>query len=155
MPRSQSIAVRGILGATTVEKDSPVEILEATRHLLAVIVRQNNVNAKDVSTAIFTMTADLTSASPEEAALQLGWIDIPLSCLPAINAPSSLQKCIQVLIHWSTNKPSNEVKHVYLNRAKILPSLLSQVSELSEAEQNELETWVEQHLREPTNSDNL
>ena len=150
MPRGQSIAVRGIRGATTVEKDSPADILDATRRLLALMIRRNDLSREDISGAVFTTTTDLKSASPAEAARQLGWLDIPLLSAHEMDVPNPLRKCIGVLIHCNTDKPSNEINHVYLNQAK---TLALQSSELSDEELNELNVWLEQHLHEHPNSD--
>ena len=62
------MACRGIRGATTVEKDSAVEILEATRELLSHMVEANDVAVEDIASAQFTATHDLTTAFLAQAA---------------------------------------------------------------------------------------
>ncbi|MBE75139.1 MAG: chorismate mutase, partial [Rhodopirellula sp.] len=44
---------RGIRGATTVDGNNREEILSATRQLLALVIRRNQVASEDVASAIF------------------------------------------------------------------------------------------------------
>src|SRR5262245_917521 len=108
---------RGVRGATSVERNEREEILAATRRMIALIIRQNGIVKDDVASAIFTTTRDLDAEFPALAARQLGWIDVPLLCGHEISVPGSIGHCIRVLIHWNTDKPQNEITHVYLNAA--------------------------------------
>ena len=56
---SNHVVCRGVRGATSVEADSREAILTATRQLLALMIRRNNIAAEDVGSAIFTVTRDL------------------------------------------------------------------------------------------------
>ena len=47
---------RGVRGATTVVENNAREILEATRELLAMMIRLNGIEAEDVASGIFTTT---------------------------------------------------------------------------------------------------
>ena len=97
------MAIRGIRGANGANVDQPAEILNATRELLAAILRANpTLQISDVSSAIFTLTDDLCSAYPAEAARQLGWRNVPLLCTREIPVPGGLPRCIRVLLHWNT-----------------------------------------------------
>ena len=63
------MAVRGIRGATSVEKDVPEESLAATRELLIELLKSNAIQEFDeIVSAIFTTSPDLTSTFPAEAA---------------------------------------------------------------------------------------
>jgi chorismate mutase len=119
MPDEDGYAVRcrGIRGATTVEVDSAAAILDATRELLARIVRANGVAADDVASALFTVTPDLTTAFPAQAAREMGWQHVALLDAQEIPVPGSLPRCVRVLIHWNTDKTQQEVRHVYLRGA--------------------------------------
>jgi chorismate mutase len=119
---------RGIRGATTVETDSPEAILTATRELLAQIVEANDVASEDIASALFTVTPDLKSAFPAEAARDLGWQQVPLLDAQEISVPGSLPRCIRVLVHWNTVKPQAEIRHVYLRGAASLRSDLATAS---------------------------
>ncbi len=135
--------VRGVRGATTVEENTREEILAATRQLLALIIRQNNIEPLDVASAIFTVTHDLTAEFPALAARQLGWIDVPLLCTNEISVPGSLPKCIRILLNWNTDKTPHDIVHVYVKGAmKLRPDL----SNLPPVDWEELEGWIKREL---------
>ncbi len=116
---------RGIRGATTVAADEPELILEATRELLDAILDANeSMRPEEVGSALFTVTEDLASTFPAEAARQLGWGLVPMMCAREIPVPGSLRRVIRVLIHWNTDVPQNRITHVYLRDAvKLRPDL--------------------------------
>ena len=111
---------RGIRGATTVESDDSEAIVQATVELLEAIICDNDVHGKDIASAIFSTTPDLTAAFPAKAARDMGWRHTALFCCQEIAVPDSLPLCIRVLIQWNTNKTQEEIVHVYLNAAKKL-----------------------------------
>jgi len=117
---------RGIRGATTVAADEPDLVLQATRELLEAILKENEgMTPEDVGSAIFTVTEDLTSTFPAQAARQMGWSMVPMMCAREIPVPGSLRKVIRVLVHWNTDVPQSEIKHVYLRDAvKLRPDLV-------------------------------
>jgi chorismate mutase len=121
------MAIRGIRGATTVSADDPDLILEATRELLEAILDANeSMNPEDVGSALFTVTDDLASTFPAQAARQMGWGLVPMMCAREIPVPGSLRKVIRVLVHWNTDVPQNEIAHVYLRDAvKLRPDLVA------------------------------
>jgi chorismate mutase len=115
------MSVRGIRGATSVEADTPAEILAATTELLNEILRANKIEGFDeIASAIFTTTADLTSSFPAEAARTLGMNQVPLLCASEIAVRSSVARCIRVLLHLNTEKTQREMVHVYLREARRL-----------------------------------
>ena len=61
---------RGVRGATTVESNTRDAILQATRQLLALMIRRNDIDSRDVGSAIFTITNDLNAEFPALAARQ-------------------------------------------------------------------------------------
>jgi chorismate mutase len=117
---------RGIRGATTITADKKEKVLTATQELLDAILRANpSLKPEDIASAVFTTTADVTSAYPALAARQLGWDSVPMLCAREIPVPDSLPMCIRVLIHWNTDKTQKEIKHIYLRDAKSLrPDLM-------------------------------
>lgn len=119
------MVVRGIRGAVTVENDQPEAILAATRRLLQEIVQANpTFQPADAASIFFTVTPDLSSAFPAEAARQLGWGETPLLCAQEIPVPGALPHCIRVLIHWNCDLPSSAIRHVYLGEAaRLRPDL--------------------------------
>jgi chorismate mutase len=121
------MTIRGIRGATTVSADQPDLILEATRELLEAILDENaGMSSDDVASAIFTVTDDLVSTFPAQAARQMGWELVPMLCGREIPVPNSLPRVIRVLVHWNTELPQSEIKHVYLREAvKLRPDLVA------------------------------
>ncbi len=135
---------RGVRGATTVTEDTPECVLRATRELLGLMIRLNGIESRDVASAIFTTTPDITSAFPALAARQLGWFDVPLLCSHEIDVPGSLPRCIRILVHWNTDKPQSAIQHVYLREATSLRPDKNLV--LSARDFEELNVWIEEQL---------
>jgi len=95
-------------------------ILKATRELLALMIRRNDIKPEDVASAIFP---------PPRI-----WMPIVsrLGC-PAIRVvrrgahgastkstfPGSLRRCIRILLHWNTEKTADQIVHVYIKEAAI------------------------------------
>ena len=121
------MSVRGIRGATTVAENETEIILQATRELLEAIVKENaDMKPEDIGSAIFTVTDDLTATFPAQAARQMGWNMVPMMCAREIPVPGSLPKAIRVLVHWNTETPQSQIKHVYLRDAvKLRPDLVA------------------------------
>lgn len=115
------MAVRGIRGATSVDKNDAQEILSATRELLHDLLKSNDIEEFDeIVSAIFTTSPDLTKTFPAEAARAMGMKQVPLLCASEIAVPGSLPLCIRVLLHINTEKKQSEITHVYLREAKRL-----------------------------------
>lgn len=112
--------VRGLRGATTVELNEKEAIITATEELLEEISRQNEFDPADIASVFFTVTRELTTTFPAEAARKRGWTMVPMLCATEIPVPGSLPMCIRVLIHVYTNKRQDEIHHVYLRRAVVL-----------------------------------
>ena len=111
--------IRGVRGATTVSENDARQIADRTRELIRLLVEANGMRASDIASAIFTVTEDLDAAFPAVAARDLAdWKDVPLSCAREIPVPGSLGRCIRILIHWNTDRPQEEVRHVYLRAAR-------------------------------------
>jgi chorismate mutase len=118
---------RGIRGATTVPADEPNLILDATRELLEEILCENeDMRPEDIASAFFTVTDDLASTFPAQAAREMGWGLVPMLCAREIPVPNSLPRVIRVLVHWNTDVPQDEITHVYLRDAvKLRPDLVA------------------------------
>lgn len=137
------VVCRGVRGATTVESNSREEILKSTRQLLALMVRQNGIDHRDVASAIFSTTVDLNAEFPALAARQLGWLDVALMCTHELDVPGSLARCIRILVHWNTTKSASELEHVYVRGAA---ALRPDLCRLPPVDWDELENWIEQEL---------
>ncbi len=113
--------LRGIRGATVASLDQAEAVLEATRELLVAIQSANpSLKPEDIASVIFTVTEDLQSAYPAQAARQMGWVAVPLMCAREIPVPGSLRRCIRVLVHWNTDLPQEAIRPVYLGAAASL-----------------------------------
>jgi chorismate mutase len=139
------MACRGVRGATTAEDNSAEEILRATRQLLAVMIRQNDIVEADVASAIFTTTTDLDAEFPALAARQLGWLNVALMCGHELDVPGSLRRCVRILLHWNTDKPPDEIIHVYIKEAA---GLRPDRCKLPPVDWDELENWIAEHLND-------
>jgi chorismate mutase len=118
--------IRGIRGATVAQEDQPETVLAATRDLLIGILNANpTLQPGDLASAIFTVTDDLCSVYPARAAHEIGWGLVPLLCTREIPVPGGLERCIRVLLHWNTDLPQVEIRHVYLGLAASLRPDLS------------------------------
>jgi chorismate mutase len=73
-----------------------------------------------VGSALFTVTEDLASTFPAQAARRMGWSQVPMLCAREIPVPGSLPRVIRVLVHWNTGTPQAEINHVYLRDAVTL-----------------------------------
>ncbi|MDD8043433.1 MAG: chorismate mutase [Verrucomicrobiota bacterium] len=134
---------RGIRGAITVEANDRELILEATRKLLALIIRLNGIQPKDIASVIFTTSPDLNAEYPALAARQLGWWDAPLLCGHEMSVPHGLPLCIRILIHWNTERDPEKIHHVYLEKAT---ALRPDKAKLPPIDESELESWIHQQL---------
>lgn len=112
--------VRGVRGATTVEANSVEAILEATRELLAAMLKANEIDVEYVASAFFTTTVDLNAEFPAVAARDLGWTNVALMCGHEMNKPGGLPMCLRILLHVNTDKPARDIKHIYLRGARVL-----------------------------------
>ena len=134
---------RGVRGATTVQHNDRDEILVATRQLLALMIRRNAIDKKDVASAIFTTTPDLDAEFPALAARQLGWLEVPLLCGHEIVVPGGLPRCVRVLVHWNTDQAQAAIHHIYVRNAiKLRPDL----STLPPVDWEELEAWIAEQM---------
>lgn len=112
--------LRGIRGATTVSANTKEAIIEGTKALFQQLIDANNIKEDDVPSIIFSATADLTAVHPAKAARMLGWTQTALMGMQEIEIDGMLPRCIRVLIHWHTDTPAQDIRHIYLNEAVIL-----------------------------------
>ena len=120
------VRVRGIRGATTVDRNTRDAILDATTELLRLLIEANDIRVEDVASAIFSTTPDLDAEFPAVAArLHFGWSHVALSCTHEMAVPGSLPMCLRILLHVNTDRTLEEVTHVYARGARVLrPDLL-------------------------------
>lgn len=112
--------VRGVRGATTVESNTVEAILEATRELLAMMLKANEIDTEYVASAFFTTTLDLNAEFPALAARDMVGTNVALMCGHEMNKPGALPMCLRIMLHVNTEKPARDIKHIYLRGAKVL-----------------------------------
>jgi chorismate mutase len=123
------VATRGVRGATTVESNTVEAILEATKDLLAAMLKANDISVDDVASAFFTTTPDLNAEFPAVAARDLGWSHVALLCGHEMNKPGALPMCLRILLHVNTDAAASDIRHVYLRGARVLrPDIESQLT---------------------------
>ncbi len=143
--KEDAMPCRGVRGATTVQENMREDILQATRQVLALMIRLNGIEQADVASAIFTTTPDIDAEFPALAARQLGWLDVALMCGHEMDVPGALSRCIRVLVHWNTDKPAHEIRHVYIKGAA---NLRPDLSRLPPVDWDELEGWITEQIAE-------
>lgn len=120
-------SVRGIRGAISVELDTPDGIAAAVNELVCALRRENALSDQEVISAIFTVTPDLVSAFPAQAARAAGWNQVPLICTTEIAVPLGLPRCLRVLLHVERTWNGTLPKHVYLrDAARLRPDLAAE-----------------------------
>lgn len=112
--------LRALRGATTVDDDTPEQILERVVALLETMFDRNEVDHDDLVSIVFTATDDVRSAFPATAARSLGLGDVPMLCARELAIVDSTPRCIRVLMHLDTGRSRAELRHVYLEGASSL-----------------------------------
>lgn len=114
------MVTKGIRGAITVEENTADSIKEATSELLKELIQKNNIDKKNISHAIFTLTNDLNAVFPAKyARLDFGWDSVAMMCYHELDVPNSLEKCLRILVVVNCEE-NFEPQFVYLKGAKNL-----------------------------------
>jgi chorismate mutase len=113
-----STAVRAVRGATTVEVDTPEAITERVVALLRQILDRNGLDEDDLISILFTATEDIVSTFPATAARSMGLGAVPLICARELSITGSVRQCIRVMLHVTTDRPRDQIHHVYLEGAQ-------------------------------------
>ena len=112
--------VRAIRGAVQVDSDQREAIIEGTAELVAEVMARNELVTDDVISVLFTATPDLTAEFPALAARKNGFTDVPLLCAVEIDMPGAMPRVVRLMMHVETDRPRDEIRHVYLRGAKAL-----------------------------------
>ncbi|WP_163583397.1 chorismate mutase [Gracilibacillus saliphilus] len=120
--------IRGIRGATTVKNNDAEEIVQTTKEMIEVMARVNEIDPETIASVMISVTSDLNATFPAKALRLIdGWKYVPVMCMPEIDVPGSLPKCIRVMMTVNTSKSQKEIEHIYLNDAvKLRPDLLEE-----------------------------
>jgi chorismate mutase len=112
--------VRAARGAIVVVRDDPEIVLDATERLLATVLERNAIGSDELISVLFTVTDDLRSVFPAEAARRMGLGRVPLMCAREIPVAGSMPSVIRLLAHFHSEQTLDEVSHVYLDGAESL-----------------------------------
>ncbi|WP_018934359.1 chorismate mutase [Gracilibacillus lacisalsi] len=120
--------IRGIRGATTVKNNDADEMVQATKEMIEAMARVNEIDPETIASVMISVTSDLNATFPAKALRLIdGWKYVPVMCMPEIDVPGSLPKCIRVMMTVNTTKSQKEIEHIYLNDAvKLRPDLLEE-----------------------------
>lgn len=110
-------AVRAVRGATTVDVDTRDQVRERVAALVQAMLERNGLTSDDLVSVIFTATDDVRSMFPAEAARGVGLADVPLMCARELDVVGATPRCIRVMMHVTTERRRDEVRHVYLEGA--------------------------------------
>ncbi len=110
--------VRAVRGATTVDEDTSEAVTDRVVALLTQILERNDLTEDDLISILFTATEDLTSIFPATAARSMGLGAVPLICARELAIAGSVPRCVRVMLHVSTERPRDEIHHVYLEGAQ-------------------------------------
>jgi chorismate mutase len=113
-----SPAVRALRGATTVDVDEKDHLFERVIALLDALFERNAIRHDDLISVLFTATDDIHSAFPAGAARKFGLGDVPLICARELDVEGGTPRCIRVMIHLASDRPRDELHHVYLEGAR-------------------------------------
>ena len=111
-------AVHALRGATTVDDDTEEQITERVQELVGDMLARNDIAHDDIISMIFTATEDLVSIFPAAAARGVGLGDVPMLCARELSVGGGTPRCLRVLMHVTTERPRQELRHIYLHGAQ-------------------------------------
>lgn len=121
MPSRTIAAVRG---AISVPANTRAAIHAATMRLLSELAARNRLAARDVVSALFTTTPDLTADFPAHAARRLGWSAVPLLGATEMGVAGAPARIVRVLLTVHATRRAR-LEAVYLDGAAALRPDLS------------------------------
>jgi chorismate mutase len=113
-------AVRALRGATTLDADEADHLSERVQTLVTQMLERNGVDKDDLISILFTATDDIHCMFPATAARAIGLGDVPLICARELDIAGGTARCIRVLMHLATDRPRQDLHHVYLEGARQL-----------------------------------
>ncbi len=120
IPSTMGERIRGFRGATTLDEDTREQLLSRTGALIRAMLERNELSDEDLVSIIFTATPDIRADFPAAAAREIGLRFVPLLCAREIDAVEGVSLCVRILMHAYSTRGSDEVRHVYLERARPL-----------------------------------
>lgn len=95
---------------------------ERVHALLDELYARNALTNDDVISILITATPDIHSGYPATAARSWGLPDVPLIGAQEIDVDGGLKLCIRLLAHVTSERPRPDMRHVFLEGAKVLRS---------------------------------
>lgn len=129
--------VRAVRGATQLDVDEREHLLERVEELVKEVLHSNALTNDDLISIVFTATSDLHSEFPAYAARQMGMTDVPLLCARELEIEGSMPRVIRLMAHVETERPRDDVVHVYLHGAAGLRRDLAHVYAQADDENGE------------------
>jgi len=106
--------------ATTIKKNSSLEIEEETVKLFKKVFQDNQLKNHELVSVILTLTKDITKLNPAKVLRErLSLNSVALICMQEAHIEGSLALCIRALIHVRFEK-KREIKHIYREKARSL-----------------------------------
>ena len=113
--------LQALRGAITCTEDSKAEIDTKTAQLVKELFARNELTQDDIVSILFTTTPDLTAEFPASSARNaLGLDQTALLGAQEQDVPHGTRLCIRVLVHCYTERPSDQLHHVFLEGAAAL-----------------------------------
>lgn len=117
---SAKSSVRAVRGAVQLTGDSAAEMDREIPALLNQMLESNQADSSDVISVFFTVTDDLTAQFPATSARKGGWGEVPMMCAVEIAVPGSLPRVVRVMVHLESERPREQIRHVYRGGAQAL-----------------------------------
>jgi len=95
------VSVRAVRGAIQVAEDSVEAIRAAAARLTAELLARNALAPERIVSLVFSVTRDLTRASPAQAARSLGLSAVPLFCLQEAELEGAMPRVIRALLTYA------------------------------------------------------
>lgn len=114
------MAFQAVRGATQVDVDEREHVLEATRELVAAVLKANELDDDHVISMLFSATPDVRSVAPAYAARQLGLTEAALLCVQEMAVDGSMPRVVRILAHVDTELTRSQITNVYLRGTDVL-----------------------------------
>ena len=117
---------RALRGATTIDADTPEQITQRVQTLVRALFDRNGLSPDNVVSVVVTATNDIHSAHPATAVRRCGLEGVPILGARELDIVGGLGLCVRLLVHLETERPRDELRHVFLEGAVVLrPDLVA------------------------------
>jgi len=115
-----AVSIQAVRGATSIEQDEASHLQDRVAELLRTVLARNELTNADLISILFTATPDVHSDFPAHAARLIGLTDVPLMCSQELDVDGAPPLIIRLMAHIATERPREQISHVYLHRATVL-----------------------------------